>query len=269
MRIGEVELKTIDIVTFLGMIITLFTSILNLFQNKKSIYINSITRYRISWINTLRMYVANLKELSNTTNLYISTKDGSNKIKYRRELDKVVSLIKMHLNFVGDFDNKFLSKIEELRVMINSYLLLNYYKNSINNVKNNEELINKFNEVVDVISERRVLEDLLNIGRYNKNTDNFGNVKVLNLLDLKKKTKLLYLDDNDLISQSTHEVEYIIQECENKIEKLNEEIDEIVQIYLKAEWIRCKRETRMWPFSIYNEEKIIKQLQEKYQSSIK
>ena len=47
MKIGGVELKTIDIVTFFGMTITLFTSILNLIQNKKTIYINNITRYRV------------------------------------------------------------------------------------------------------------------------------------------------------------------------------------------------------------------------------
>lgn len=269
MKIGGVEIKTIDIVTFLGMIITLFTSILNLFQNKKSIYINNITRYRVSWINTLRIHISNLKELSNVTNLYISTKDGSNKIKYRRELDKVVSLIKLHLNFAGEFDNKFLEKIEELKSIINSYLMLYYYKKAIDTTNNEDELIEKFNEAIDVISEKRVLEELLNIGINDERIKINESIKGFSLLDLKKKTKNIYLADDSLIRKAACEVEYIIQYYENQIEKINYEIDEIVQIYLKAEWIRCKRETKMWPFSIYNEEKTIKELQDKYRTFIK
>ena len=217
----------------------------------------------------MRIHVSNLKELSNITNLYISTKDVSNKIKYRRELDKVVSLIKLHLNFTGELDNRFLEKIEELKFILNSYLILYYYKKSIDSASNDYELTKKFNEVIDIISEKKPLEELLNIGIDNKRKKYTSNVNVTSILDIKKKIKLIYLSENALIRKAAHEVEYIIQDYENKIEKINNEIDEIVQIYLKAEWIRCKRETKMWPFSIYNEEKTIKDLQDKYRNSIK
>src|SRR5476649_1794992 len=148
MRIGEVELEIIDIITFIGIIITFFTGVLNLSLNKKSLYINNITKFRVIWITTLRGHIANLKELSNITNLYIITKDGTNKITYRRELEKVVSLIKMYLNFTGTLDIKLISKIEELKSIINSYLLMYYCKNTIRSVHNNNEIVTKFNEVV-------------------------------------------------------------------------------------------------------------------------
>lgn len=266
MRLEGVEIKTIDIVTFLGMIITLFTSILNLFQNKKSIYINNITRYRVSWINTLRVHTASLKELSNVTNLYINTKDGSNKIKYRRELDKIVSLIKLHLNFEGELDNKFIEKIEDLKSIINSYLILFFYKKEIDLTINDDDLVMKFNEVIDIISEKRVLIELINIVSSDEKIEIDTNIKTIGLLDLKKEIKLIYLSDYCLIRKAARYIEDIIQDYEEKIEEINNEIDEIAQIYLKAEWIKCKRETKMWPFSIYNESKTIKELQDKFKT---
>ena len=163
MRIGDVEIEIIDIITFIGIIITFLTGVLNLFQNKKSLYINNITKFRVIWITTLRGHIANLKELSNITNLYIITKDGTNKITYRRELEKNVSLIKMYLNFTSKLDSELISKIDELKATINSYLLIYYCRNAIKAVDNDDELVTKFNEAVDIISEKKVLEELLNI----------------------------------------------------------------------------------------------------------
>ena len=88
MKIGKVEIQTIDIVTFLGMIITLFTSILNLFQNKKSMYINNITKYRVTWLDELKNHISKLKELSNVTNLYIISRDIRDKMNFRCELER-------------------------------------------------------------------------------------------------------------------------------------------------------------------------------------
>lgn len=42
-----------------------------------------------------------LKELSNIINLYVIIREGVDKVVYRRELEKVVLLIKMYLNFCG------------------------------------------------------------------------------------------------------------------------------------------------------------------------
>jgi len=266
MRIGEVELEIIDIITFTGIAITFVTGVLNLFQNRKSLYINNITKFRVIWITTLRGHIANLKELSNITNLYIITKDGTNKITYRRELEKVVSLIKMYLNFTGTLDIKLISKIEELKSIINSYLLMYYCKNAIKSVHNNNEVVTKFNEVVDIISEKKILKEFLNIAMNNKKIKKINSMETLNLLDLRNNVKLTYMDDYELIKQVIKESDYIINNWENEIEILNKDIDNIVQIYLKAEWIRCKMETRVWPFSIYNEEKVIDKLQKKHKN---
>lgn len=264
MRIGDVEIEIIDIITFIGIIITFLTGVFNLFQNKKSLYINNITRFRVIWITTLRGHIANLKELSNITNLYIIAKDGTNKISYRRELEKNVSLIRMYLNFMSRLDNELISKIEDLKATINSYLLMSFCKNSIKAVENDDELVTKFNEVVDIINEKKVLRELLNIVQGNKNIGKITEIKESSLLELRKHIKIAYGEDCVAIREILKQSEYIINNLEIEIEDLNKEIDDIVQIYLKAEWIKCKIETKMWPFSIYNEEKVISKLEKEY-----
>ncbi|AWK50870.1 hypothetical protein DIC82_07500 [Clostridium beijerinckii] len=267
MRIGEVEVAIIDVITFIGIIITFLTGVFNLFQNKKSLYINNITKFRVIWITTLRGHIANLKELSNITNLYIITKDGTNKIAYRRELEKNVSLIRMYLDFTSKFDIQLISKIEELKAIINSYLLIYYCRNTIESVDNDDELVTKFNEAVDIISEKKVLVALLNIAINNKKIQKIAETKDVKLLDLRNNVKVAYKDDLLLIKEILKQSYYIINDLENDIERLNKDIDHIVQIYLKAEWIRCKIETRMWPFSRYNEEKVINKLQKEYKEN--
>ncbi|BCZ48755.1 hypothetical protein psyc5s11_48220 [Clostridium gelidum] len=269
MRIGNVEVAIIDVITFIGIIITFLTGVFNLFQNKKSLYINNITKFRVIWITTLRGHIANLKELSNITNLYIITKDGTNKISYRRELEKNVSLIKMYLDFTSKLDIELISKIEELKATINSYLLLYYCINTIKAVDNDDELVTKFNEAVDIISEKKVLVMLLNLVENKGKIQNRIQIEDANLLDLRNNVKVAYMDDCVLIKEILKQSDYIINDWENEIESLNKDIDHIVQIYLKAEWIRCKIETRMWPFSRYNEEKVVNKLQKEYKVNSK
>ncbi|WP_297428396.1 hypothetical protein [Clostridium sp.] len=265
MRIGEFELAVIDIITFTGLLITFLTGVLNLLQNKKTLYINNITRFRVIWITTLRTHISCLKELSNITNLYIRTKEGTNKIEYRRELEKVVSLIKMHLNFTGTIDMELISKIEELKATLNSYLLLYHCKNSIKSVKDDNELINKFDDAIDVISEKKLLRQFLNIAISNKKIEEINNTENLTLFDLKNTVKQAYIGDLRLIKQVIKASDYMISNYENEIECLNNDIDRIVHIYLKAEWIRCKIETKMWPYNRYNEEQVIQKLRKEYQ----
>lgn len=261
MRVGDIELALIDIITFTGILITFLTGVLNLCQNKKSLYINNITRFRVIWINTFRTHIACLKELSNITNLYIRTKDGTNKIAYRRELEKIVALIKMHLNFNGKLDRELIFKVEALKDTLNSYLLMYYCRNTIKSVENSDELVTKFNEVVEVICEKKVLKDLLNIVIGKEMAVKVECTEKLTLLNLKNEVKLAYMDNTALIKKVINASDYIIENYENEIESLNNDIDEIVQVYLKAEWIRCKIETKIWPYNIYNEEKIISKLQ--------
>jgi hypothetical protein len=264
MRVGGVEIALIEIITFIGILITFLTGVLNLFQNKKSLYINNITKYRMIWITTLRTHIANLKELSNLTNLYIITKEGADKITYRRELDRNTSLIKMHLNFTGRLDAELMCKVDELKSIINSYLLMYYCINTINAVDNDNDLVTKFNDVIGRICEKKVIEELLNLAINNKKIEMADEIRKLDLVNLKNKVKEIYKDDYSLIREIVRQSDCIINGWENKIEELGRDIDEIVQIYLKAEWIRCKIETRMWIFSQYNEEKVIDKLKLEY-----
>lgn len=262
MRIGEIEIAIIDIITFTGIMITFITGVLNLCQNRKSLYINNITRFRVIWISTFRAHIASLKELSNITNLYLLTKTGANKIAYRRELDRIVSLIKMHLNFTGTYDIELMSKVDKLKSAINSYLFMYYYKNALNLVEDNQEGLNKFNEVIEGISEKQLLEEFLNIVTDKENKKSYG------LLELKEKVKLVCGNNFELINKTINKSDYLINKYENEIDCLNDDIDAIVQIYLKAEWIRCKVETRIWPYNKYNEEQVIRELQTKYKNII-
>lgn len=266
MRIGELEIAIIDIITFTGILITLLTGVLNLFQNKKTLYINNITRFRVIWITTLRTHIASLKELSNITNLYIRTKDGSNKVEYRRELDKIVSLIKMHLNFTGKLDIELILKVEELKATLNSYLLIYYCKNAIISAERNEDITTKFYEAIDVISEKKILKEFLTMANSYKNVEHKNNINLLNLLELKNEVKSAYRDDLQLINNIVEKSDYIVSNYENEIESLNRDIDELVQICLKAEWIRCKVETRIWPYNKYNEERVITKLKDEYKN---
>ncbi|ALB44426.1 MULTISPECIES: hypothetical protein [Clostridium] len=266
MRIGELEIAIIDIITFTGILITLLTGVLNLFQNKKTLYINNITRFRVIWITTLRTHIASLKELSNITNLYIRTKDGSNKIEYRRELDKIVSLIKMHLNFTGKLDIELILKVEELKATLNSYLLIYYCKNAIKSAERNEDITTKFYEAIDVISEKKILKEFLVMANSYKNVENKNNINLLNLLELKNEVKSAYSDELQLINNIVEKSDYIVSNYENEIESLNRDIDELVQICLKAEWIRCKVETRIWPYNKYDEERVITKLKDEYKN---
>ena len=110
---------------------------------------------------------------------------------------------------------------------------------------------------------------LLNIARNNKKIQKITEIKDVNLLDLRNNVKVAYMDDSVLIREILKQSDYIINDWENEIEGLNKDIDDIVQIYLKAEWIRCKIETRMWPFSRYNEEKVVNKLQKEYKENSK
>ncbi len=267
MKIGETELAIIDVITFTGILITFLTGVLNLSQNKKSLYINNITRFRVIWITTFRTHIACLKELSNITNLYVRTKDGTNKIAYRRELEKVVALIKMHLNFTGKLDIELISKVEELKSTINSYLLMYYCKNKIKSIENNSGVVNEFYEVIEVISEKKVLQDIWDLAMSNNNFEKMDSIERLNLLGLKNQVKLVCKNNPELVKKINNESNQIIEKYECEIGALNEDIDEIVQIYLKAEWIRCKVETRIWPYNRYNEEKVINKLRSRSHNS--
>ena len=260
MKIGKVEIQTIDIVTFLGMIITLFTSILNLFQNKKSMYINNITKYRVTWLDELKNHISKLKELSNVTNLYIISRDIRDKMNFRCELERSIALIKMHLNFSKKLDRKVMNNIEEIKSIINNYLLLNYYKDELDNVDDNN-ILEKFYIILEIINEKCFLKELIKLGGKKQNIDE------LDILQLKHEIKEIY-DTNTIKNIKTNSNE-ILQRYENELEFIQEELDEVIQIYLKIEWIKCKKETRMWPFTIYNEDKEIKKLYGSYRNQDK
>ena len=85
----EITIDISYIVTLIGICLTFFIGILNFFQSRKNNYVNSITKYRVEWINTLRNYVSEFKTLSNKTQLISISKANVDKRPYRREIERI------------------------------------------------------------------------------------------------------------------------------------------------------------------------------------
>lgn len=85
-----------------------------------------------------------------------------------------------------------------------------YFRNIIKFINSDDEIENKFNEVIDVISEKKVLDEFLNIVWNIKNIKNIISIKNLSLLDLRYKIKVEYNNNIELIICVVKESEYVI-----------------------------------------------------------
>lgn len=256
----EITTNISYIVTLIGICLTFFIGIINFFQSRKNNYVNSITKYRVEWINTLRNYVSEFKTLSNKTQLISISKANVDKKPYRREIERITSLIKMHLNFLGKIDKEIIIEMEELKLLINSYILLSHYRNM--SEKNNTGW-----DLKDVW-DRKTFGYILDIGNCIEGLD----IDKLNNLNIIQQKKLILENNvNDLIvlqNKLFENIDNILEKILEEFDIKNNEIDRLFQIYLKAEWTRCKKETRLWPFNKYNEDKIICKLKQKYDNNI-
>lgn len=87
----------------------------------------------------------------------------------------------------------------------------------------------------------------------------------IDINELKKKVINDYLsvvDSTSFVDTFHKELNYICDGLNLKIQNHKSEITKLCQIYLKAEWTRIKKETRVWPFSRYNEERTMKKLED-------
>lgn len=261
----EINTQISYIVTFIGVCLTFFIGIINFFQSRKNNYVNSITKYRVEWINTLRIYVSEFKTLSNTTQIISISKAGKDKKAYRREIERITSLIKMHLNFLGKIDKEIIIEIEELKILINSYILLSHYRN-ISDLNNRGADLKEF---LKDISNKKTLGYILEIANCIKGID-IDELKNLNITQQKKR--LLGNNSNYLMAfqeKLFKNIDSILDKILEEFDIKNNTIDRLFQIYLKAEWTRCKKETRLWPFNNYNEDKIVCKLKKQYDNNIK
>lgn len=242
-----------------------FYRIINFFQSRKNNYVNSITKYRVEWINTLRKYVSKLKALSNTTQLISISKAHVDKRPYRREIEEITSLIKMHLNFSGNIDKEIIMELEKLKLLINSYLLLSHYRN-ISEINGYGADIKEF---FKNITDRGTLGYIIDTAKCIEGMD-IDKLKSLNIMQQKKM--LLQGNSRDLIvlqDKLFKNIDIFLEEILEEFNIKNNGIDRLFQIYLKAEWTRCKKETKVWPFYKYNEDKMVCKLKKQYDNNIK
>ncbi len=252
MKIGNIQVTIIDMVTFCGMMVTLFTSILNLFQNRKSMYINNIIKCRLESINELKKYVCSLKELSSIINLKIICRK-KDKVVFRKELEKCIAGIELYLNPSRKLDRKIILYCRNIKIHIYNYMNMNYLKNEM--IKNhNEKILENFKEAVKNINDIYFFYDLIKAAGKSCNLDE-GKEQVYHIFN-----KVYH--NEEIIIKVLSNYDQIMQTYENSIESMVSELDYLIYLYVELKWIRCKKEMKMWPFNKYRETKEIEKLLE-------
>ena len=105
-----------DWITIIGIGLTFFVSSISLYvsltNNKKTLFINSITSSRIQWISIIRENIAKFCGL--TFHYTLTDLSKSEKQKVLEELDKVKYLIKLQLNREDEFDKMIINKLNTI-----------------------------------------------------------------------------------------------------------------------------------------------------------
>jgi hypothetical protein len=107
-------METKDIITIAGIGLTFIVSTISLYvslhNNRKTIFINSITASRIKWIDIIRKNISEFCGLS--YHFAITDLEKPEKQKVVEQLDKLRFLIKLQLNRADNFDRKIIDKID-------------------------------------------------------------------------------------------------------------------------------------------------------------
>ena len=103
-----------DYITIFGIFVTLIISSISLYislrNNKKTLFINSITSSRIKWIGILRENISQFCGL--TYHFAITELSDIEKQKVIEQIDKLRFLIKLQLNRNDKFDVKLMKKVD-------------------------------------------------------------------------------------------------------------------------------------------------------------
>ncbi len=249
MKIGSIQVTVIDMVTFCGMMITLFTSILNLFQNTKSMYINNIIRCRLESVQEIKKSICLLKQLSSITNLKIMCRNKNDKMTFRSDLEKNITNIKLFLNPSRKLDKKIIICCESIKKYINNYIFI-YYLNK--EISINDNILENFKKALYTINDRCFFQELIMMYRqnYDIHIEKDELLKIINNI----------YNNKNIIKKKLSNYDKIMQNYEDNIEKINRELDYLIYLYIELKWIRCKKEMKMWPFNKFNEKKEIRKL---------
>lgn len=254
------------IITLIGIFFTLIVGLINVYISQKRLGLENITSNRVEWINTLRKYVSDFITASDLNNIQAIEPKKEVATKFREVLSRTSSLIKLHLNFKGEIDKRIINELNQ--AIDNIYLFLNL------RISSEAMSIHKpmYSEGLKFYLDKYIDEDIL---RYlieysiknNENTQISPSDKMETLAELKKFVISEYCSViNGVCYADKFRQELGVQYTsitENlRVNRYN--IIKLTQIYLKAEWIRVKKETKSWPFSIYREKHTLKKLEEEW-----
>ena len=234
----------------LGVFLTFITSILSLIISirgtRATHYIDAITKSRVEWMDKLRKLVSNYIQCAYVnSNTDTTTLEGSQGYNQLLQLSSEITLM---LNFKGKYDKEIIDIIQEINsnyeLLSDAYQCLEDYGEELR-----ENILN---------------EEIVHNDYFQKNLFEFANKKGITVHPRDE-----YVDDNDKIVDlflkviTTNEEReefmgclfirpgHIVNAIQDKINYLTN----LMQVYLKSEWNRVKKEAEGKKYSTKNQEK--------------
>lgn len=230
------EKKTINgtvLAAIITAIIGLFSLMYTMRNNRKTLFVNSITSERVKWMGQLKEYVAEFISLASFYNEKPVLEDAKEKGEY---LDKVLharAKIKLHLNYRGDEDKEIMKLVDKMSSNImKTYDALALLRKSDKEkvayvLENHKEQLDKriFSKMDKIIEE---------------------DIKSQNHPDANSFYKIA----TDIIRKSQNEeIEIFNDRFKKEFSQLKSELQnnsdillQLTQKYLKEEWNRVKKE---------------------------
>lgn len=213
-----------DAILSIGVGLTFFASMISMYftvmNNKAVHYVNAITKNRVEWLYKFREYISEFINLTTVEMAeFMGEKEKTDK-EYFSNIEKLRSLMYMHLNFKGGIDETIIKYMDQIvKAHKDVYDLCCLYKETKNKERPNIAHLVIYPVVKEIVS------DYLK----NDNCEDF-------LLHLKEDS----YDYDEFMSYYYNEV---IKRFD-KISDLRDVLIGHVRIYLKFEWNRIKIEAK-------------------------
>ena len=127
-----------DIITTVSLIIAFISVVYGIYNNRKSIYINTVTASRIKYLENLRIIIADYAAIIISSKTKIEVNQNQEKIR------KLNFLIKLHLDRKHPFDTKMIEKVNVILDLLNS--------------DQKDEVMNEINELIELTQDLVSLE---------------------------------------------------------------------------------------------------------------
>lgn len=208
-------------------LIGLLTLWYNLKNNKKTLFVNTITAERVKWMGELREHVSEFLTLVTYHNEINKSTDPKDKSEY---IDKVLRLgtkIKLHLNYLDRKDQKIIRIVDEFTNDIRRI----FEKASLKNSLSEQEYVNKLLEPKQDEMSEKLKQEYKKQSKKKKGS--------LTSIEAERINNFVTKDfEAVVLDESHHENELLLNRMNNNPKKLLS----LTQAYLKDEWNRVKDE---------------------------